>query len=301
MRLVSCVIPTYGRPRMVARAIGSVMNQRCPDGWELELIVVDDGSDATTAADLASLCRGDDRIRLVHRRHTGRPGAVRNHGVSLARGEAVAFLDSDDEWLPGKLAAQLARYQAERPPVMHTREHWLRGDSTVSQAGQRHPRSGDLYQASLRRCIIGPSTVMIDRAFFGDVGGFRDDLEVAEDYELWLRTTVVARVELIDGEALVVKHDGHGDQLSHRYGYIEPFRIEALAALVERWTVAPPRVPPSVSDAWRITRGPDDLVVAARRELVRKCRIAARGARRRGFHERAERYERIAARNADTY
>jgi hypothetical protein len=161
------------------------------------------------------------------------------------------------------------------PPLLsHTRETWLRNARRVSQAGQTHAKSGDVFHDALHKCIMGPSTVLMDRVLFDELGGFREDLEVAEDYELWLRLLHRHRVGYID-EELTIKRAGHGDQLSERYGAIEYFRIQALQDLVDRGYF-------------------DDIAEhadAARRTLVRKCRIYAQGCAKRGRFEEARRYE----------
>ena len=138
--------------------------------------MVDDGSTDATVACLRPL----RELRIVRQDHTGMPGQARNAGARVARGEYLAFLDSDDLWLPHKLAVQVAAAVAAGDAINHTRERWLRGARLVSQRGQHHRRSGDLFADSLRKCIIGPSTVLLRRAAFEEAGGFREDLEIAE-------------------------------------------------------------------------------------------------------------------------
>jgi glycosyltransferase involved in cell wall biosynthesis len=114
MPLVSVVIPTFGRPELVCRAVAGVLAQTVA---KLEVIVVIDGDDPATRSALAAL--KDDRLRVIS--HDGKRGAgqARDTGADAARGEWVAFLDDDDEWLPGKLAAQLAAAPAE-PAILMT-------------------------------------------------------------------------------------------------------------------------------------------------------------------------------------
>ena len=268
--LVSVIIPTYNRAALLREAVASVLAQSYA---ALELIVVDDGSTDETAAALRSL-RG---LRLVRQDHTGMPGQARNAGARVARGAYLAFLDSDDLWLPHKLAVQVAAAQAAGDAINHTRERWLRGERVISQRGQRHRRSGDLFADSLRKCIIGPSTVLLRREVFERAGGFRDDLEIAEDYELWLRLTARHPVAYVERES-VIKRAGHGDQLSERYGHIELFRLRALRDLVEGRCFPPARH------------------AAAAAELARKARIYAAGCRKRGRTAEAGRYDALAHR-----
>ena len=134
-----------------------------------------------------------------------------------------------------------------------------------------------VFEDSLRKCIMGPSTVVMERALFEETDGFREDLQIAEDYEYWLRITARHEVGYID-EPLTIKRAGHGDQLSEMHGHIEYFRIQALRDLVEAGAF------------------PVDLMQLAAAELARKCGIYAAGARKRGKHGEAGRYEADASR-----
>lgn len=269
--LVSVVIPTYNRAELVQEAVDSVLAQSYRP---LELIVVDDGSTDATAAALARR----PALRTLRQEHTGMPGQVRNAGARLARGDYLAFLDSDDLWLPHKLAQQMAAAQAAGDVISHTRERWVRGGRVISQRSQRHRRRGDLFPDSLRKCVIGPSTVLLRRAVFEQAGGFREDLEIAEDYELWLRLTARYRVGYVTQE-LVIKRAGHAGQLSERYGQIEIFRLRALHDLVAGGHF-----------------GAASHHAAACAELARKARIYAAGCRKRGRLDAAHRYAALAQR-----
>lgn len=109
--MVSVILPTYNRCGYLSDAIGSVLRQ---EGVGLELIIVDDGSTDDTEAVVASW--GDDRISYYKLAHTGRLSAIKNFGIGRARGSFLAFMDSDDLWMPGKLVQQY-RLLRERPDV----------------------------------------------------------------------------------------------------------------------------------------------------------------------------------------
>ncbi len=230
---VSVIIPTYNRYTLLCEAIASVRAQTFTD---YELIVVDDGSTDNTPS-LAD----DPDLRYLAPQRTGMPGASRNRGAAAARGEYLAFLDSDDLYLPEKLKKQTDLLDAQPEiPLVHTRELWKRGEKTVSQKGQKHQREGDIFADALWKCTIGPSTVMMRKTVFETLGGFDETLEVAEDYEFWLRLTARYPVAYID-EALTIKRAGEWDQLSEKYGQIEEFRMEALFCLLEKKLLPEPR------------------------------------------------------------
>ena len=270
--IVSVVIPTYNRPGLTVEAVESVLAQTFCD---FEIVVVDDGSIDDTAEVVRQI--NDPRFRLLQIDHTGMPGYARNRGVENARGTKVAFLDSDDLWVPVKLERQIAVMLESSFSLVHTRELWLRDGREISQAGQSHRREGAIFEDSLRKCIIGPSTVMIERPLFERLGGFREDLEIAEDYELWLRLTCREEVGYID-TPFTVKRAGHGEQLSEKYGHIELFRIRALGDLLDSQFF------------------PEELAEMARNEMARKCVIYAAGARKRGRIKEADRYEDLSRR-----
>ena len=204
-RMISVVIPSYNRLPLLQQAVESVWRQTCD---QVELILADDGSTDGTEGFGQALAADKPGVHYLRQERSGKPGQVRNAGAGLAGGKYLAFLDSDDLWQPEKLARQLGFF--ERNPeirICHTREVWLRGGKEVSQARQRHARSGHIFPDALKKCIIGPSTVMLERSLFEELGGFREDLEIAEDYELWLRLTARVPVGYIDSP-LVIKRGG---------------------------------------------------------------------------------------------
>jgi glycosyltransferase involved in cell wall biosynthesis len=262
--IVSVIIPTYNRYSMLVEALDSVRKQSYP---HIECIVVDDGS----TDDTPQLSNLQD-LRYIRIEHTGMPGGVRNIGSQQASGSLLAFLDSDDLWMPDKIEKQV-RFLSNHPDILicHTREIWKRGDRIISQSRQRHKRSGNIFEDCLKKCIVGPSTTILEKSLFMDMGMFNPDLEIAEDYELWLRISAGHSFGYID-EPLVVKRGGHDDQLSARHGQIEIFRIRALSEDIDRKVFQ------------------DNQMRLAQSELARKCRIYAKGCMKRGKHAEAARY-----------
>ncbi len=269
--LVSVIIPTFNRRDQVREAVASVCAQR---GGEREVLVVDDGSTDGTHAALAA-----EFGALVHIVRTENRGvaAARNLGVRCSRAALIAFLDSDDVWLTGKLAAQLAFFDAHpETQICQTEEIWIRNGTRVNPAKHHRKPRGDIFAASLRLCLVSPSAVMLRRALFERVGGFDETLPACEDYDLWLRIARDTPVELID-RPLVVKRGGHADQLSHQFWGMDRFRVTALVRLLAGGQLSP------------VQR------LAAAGVLEEKCAILAQGAARRGHHDEAERYRQLAA------
>jgi glycosyltransferase involved in cell wall biosynthesis len=263
---VTVVIPTRDRRAFVLEAIASVLAQR---DVVPEVIVVDDGSGDDTRAALEPFA---GRIRYIGQEARG-VSAARNTGARLAAGEWLAFLDSDDLWKPNKLARQL-EFHARHPELLvsQTEEIWIRGGVRVNPCRHHRKPAGDIFTASLERCLVSPSAVLMRRDLFLAAGGFDESLPVCEDYDLWLRLGSRQRFGLVE-EPLVVKRGGHADQLSRRFWGMDRFRVAALAKLLASGTEIPA-----------------GHRAAAAGVLRRKCAILAAGARRRGRSEEAERY-----------
>jgi glycosyltransferase involved in cell wall biosynthesis len=227
MQLVSVIIPTYNRAELLPRAVESVLAQSYPG---CELIIIDDGSTDGTEQYLASL--GEDII-CIGIPHSG-VSRARNRGIAAASGDWIAFLDSDDYWLPMKLERQ-ACYLREHPEyrICHTDEIWIRNGTRINQGKKHRKRDGWFFLESLNLCLISPSSVLIHRSILNDVGGFDESFEWVEDYDLWLRITSRYPVGYID-EKLVVKTGGHYDQLSSKTEGIERQRIRALEKIIAK-------------------------------------------------------------------
>jgi glycosyltransferase involved in cell wall biosynthesis len=181
--LVSVVIPVHNRPDAVPRAIASVLAQTFQ---QFEIVVVDDGS--TDATCDAVSCVRDVRVRLIrHKRNRG-GSAARNTGIEAARAPFVAFLDSDDEWLPTKLERQLDVF-ARSPDTLglvYTGAERVFADGSVSRHTAR--RRGDLTRALLTENVVGETSLgMVRRSALDAIGGFDESLPSCQDLDLWLR------------------------------------------------------------------------------------------------------------------
>jgi glycosyltransferase involved in cell wall biosynthesis len=189
------VIPTYNRASLVVAAVGSVLDQTIRNA---EIIVVDDGStDATEEA----LRRFSGSIRYLKQENAG-PGPARNRGLQAATGEWVAFLDSDDRWLPEKLEVQIretSRLQADLS--FHDSRHRLPGgerfipswNTYVSRKALHRPalmteRIPDFYELLTRAAhLFLMSTLIVRREAIDRIGGFDPALRTNQDIDLYLR------------------------------------------------------------------------------------------------------------------
>lgn len=179
---VSIVVPVYNGVRLLPAALESAFKQTFQD---FEIIVVDDGSTDGTRELLASY---GDRIRAFHQQNGGASSA-RNHGIREARGEYIAFLDSDDLWQPEKLAIQMVCLR-EHPDagVCFTDLNYFDERNQWSAEFKRVvPPSGMMFDAILRNHFISMSSVVVRRKCLDEVGLFDESLIGCEDYNLFLR------------------------------------------------------------------------------------------------------------------
>ena len=230
--LVSVVIPAFNRASLLDRAVRSVFAQTWPD---LECIVVDDGSTDDTGELLERLRpEAGDRSFLTVRVGANRGvSAARNLGLAQAGGAYLALLDSDDYWLPEKLARQVAFMREKDLAVSQTEEIWIRRGRRVNPMRKHAKPSGRFFAQALDLCLVSPSCVLFTRAFWDEVGPFDESLPACEDYELWLRALLRYEIGLLP-EALTVREGGRPDQLSGKIIGLDLYRIYALVKLLWR-------------------------------------------------------------------
>jgi glycosyltransferase involved in cell wall biosynthesis len=270
MMRISVVIPTYNRAHTLPRALSSVLGQTLP---AFEIIVVDDGSEDGTEALIRT------RFPRVRYRRVSNGGVskARNLGIAAARGDWIALLDSDDVWLPGKLASQRAAIR-EHPVsrLCHSEEIWIRGGRRVNQMHKHAKSGGRIFRNCLPRCVISPSASILHRSLLEEVGVFDESLPACEDYDLWLRICAREPVAFVPIPQ-IEKHGGHADQLSRKHWGMDRFRIKALEKIIRSGCLG---------------AGDRAAACAALRE---KAHILAAGALKRGNLERAGYYKSIGA------
>ena len=254
---VGVVVPTFNRAHTLGRALDSVLAQTLRPS---QIIVVDDGSTDATAELLAKY---RDVVICLRQENRG-VSAARNLGIRHCEADWVAFLDSDDEWLPEKLEAQMsALAEAPEHRIVHCEENWIRRGRRVNQARKHRKQGGWIFRKCLLLCVISPSAALIERKLLEEIGGFNEDLPACEDYDLWLRICSRHPVLYVD-QPLLRKYGGHADQLSRKHWGMDRFRVRALRDVILAGELSP------------------EHRSAALKMLRMKCEILIEGGRKRG-------------------
>lgn len=275
---VSVIIPSYNRRQRLVRALDSVFAQTRPAD---EVIVIDDGSDDGSAEMIA---RDYPGVRYLYQQNRG-VSAARNTGIRAASGDWIALLDSDDQWLPDKLALQLQALESAgmqaggaEQVLVHCDEIWIRRGRRVNQMDKHSKSGGWIFEHCLPLCAISPSAALIKKAVLLELGGFDESLPACEDYDLWLRICSAYPVLYVD-RPLLKKYGGHEDQLSRQHWGMDRFRVRALDKLLSN------------------TRLDRQQAAAAKAMLQEKCRILTQGAIKRDNTALIEQIEQILARH----
>ncbi|WP_415397859.1 glycosyltransferase family 2 protein [Sulfurimonas sp. CS5] len=221
---VSVVIPTYNRYKVLQRALASVYAQTHKPK---EVIIIDDGSTDETSQIINLF---PDAI-YIYQENSG-VSSARNLGIKKAKYEWIAFLDSDDEWHPEKLQEHLVLHLSKSDLQMsYTDEKWVRDAKEVKLPKKYRKFGGHIFKESLSHCIIAPSSTIIHKDLLDKVGLFDENLEVCEDYDLWLRVAIKNEIGLIN-KKLIIKYGGDADQLSMKFWGMDRFRVLALEKIL---------------------------------------------------------------------
>ena len=237
MPFVSVIIPTFNRSELVIRAIHSVLNQ---SHLNFEIIIIDDGSTDDTEFLLTHFIKeiikeeiiNEEKIKYFKQNNLG-VSAARNFGASIASGEWLSFLDSDDEWMPNKLQAQLAFFKKNPSlKISYTQEIWFRKGVRVNQKVSHQKFGGWIFNQCIQKCFIAPSSVMLMTKLFFELGGFDLDFIICEDYDLWLKISSLYEIGYL-ANPLIIKHGGHDDQLSTKYFAMDIWRLRSLSRILQ--------------------------------------------------------------------
>ncbi len=273
--MVTAIIVTYNRSRFLSDAIESVLaqtyfNKNLAD-WEL--LIIDDGSTDDTGLLVSRYLQVVPDIRYYCEPHRG-VSAARNRGLAEARGDFIAFLDSDDLWLPSKIEVQMSYLRAfSSAPFCLTEEIWIRQGKRVNQARKHQKPSGYILERALSLCLLSLSSALFRRQLLDEVGWFDETLPVCEDYDLGLRIALRYPYYYLSSP-LIIKRGGHADQLSRKYWGNDRWRVMAMLKA--------------------LSTGPDEpTATLIKEEIKRKATILAKGFRKRGELSQAEYYENI--------
>jgi len=222
---ISVIIPTYNRKHTLPRAVNSVLKQTYEP---FEIFVIDDGS---TDGTKEWFPEEYPFVKYFYQENLG-VSSARNNAIQISKGNWIAFLDSDDEWFPKKLENQIKLINNSKGyKFCHTNEIWIRNGVRVNQMKKHQKYGGKIFKKCLDICRISPSSSLINRSIFNDIGLFDESLKVCEDYDLWLRITAKYPILFLD-EPLIKKFGGHSDQLSIVPKGIEQYRIQSLEKII---------------------------------------------------------------------
>ena len=189
-----------------------------------EILVVDDGSTDNTVENLSPKYK---TVTFLRQKNEG-VSSARNAGIKAAKSPWIALLDSDDQWMPDKIEKQIHCLSEDNEiKACHTGEKWIRNGKEVPTARFLNKAPNGLFERSLERCIICPSSVILHRYIFEKIGFFDTNLPICEDYDFWLRLLLNYQIGLVD-EPLVVKTGGHPDQLSTSTWGLDRFHVQSL-------------------------------------------------------------------------
>jgi len=212
--MLSVIIPTYNRAHLISRAIKSVLNQTYQD---FEIIVIDDGSTDNTEEIVKDFT--DFRIHYIYHKYNQGVSAARNTGIKASRGEYIALLDSDDEWLPEKLSKQIKVLQSESPEVgaVYSNLCYIDENGKSTNKLLNPKKEGYIYEDLFAgNCVGPPSTLLIRKECFNRVGLFDNLLNAQEDWDMWIRIAKYYRFALI--KIPLVKYRLHSNQISKNLG-----------------------------------------------------------------------------------
>jgi glycosyltransferase involved in cell wall biosynthesis len=197
--LISVVIPTYNRPVLTIDALKSVYNQ---DYRPIEILVVDDGSKDETAQNIDKwLINHQDHLisgLLLKQKNKG-GNSARNLGIKNSSGKYIAFLDSDDCWLPDKLSKQLTKFNKDDIGAVYCgmREIRLNNEEKNTTSKRTYPQGWILDKLLIKDVTAPTSTYMIKKEVFSKVGGFDENLQARQDWDMWIRIACKYQIQCV--------------------------------------------------------------------------------------------------------
>ena len=225
--LFSIIIPFRNEEIVLDDCIKSALRNLTS---ETEIILIDDFSQDSSKKIVKKYLR--DNIKLISNKRNLGVSKSRNRALKIAKGDWIALLDSDDEWLTKKLEKQVTSLK-ENPDLLfcHTNEIWIRNGVRINQSRKHQKYGGHIFEKCLDICRISPSSALFKKSILDDLGGFDEKLPVCEDYDLWIRIAAYYPVLFLD-EPLINKFGGHDGQLSNVQAGIEQYRVQSLEKIL---------------------------------------------------------------------
>lgn len=236
MVTVSVVIPTFGRPNKLKSALTGLCQQTYKD---FEVIIVDSGDRARTETIVEEVRHMECELRIQHiQQPPSGPASARNFGIKRSEGEYIAFLDDDDYWHPTKLKRQVKVFQSASPNcgMVYTGAHLRDADGTRIYTRLPSSRDGHLDSLLVRNGIGTPSLVMIRRDVFDSVCGFDTELQMCEDWDLYIRIAKEHQIVAVDSvlATKTIEQDGLLQNTDTHFKYREQVIQKHKNELIER-------------------------------------------------------------------
>jgi len=228
---ISVIIPTLNRANYLRRSLLSVINQ---EGVDFEIIIVDDFSQDDSYDRISDLL--DDRIRYVRLEASIGAAQARNVGAAQARGKYLAFQDSDDVWLPGKLIAQFQALEAGKPnEVLNFCSHQrvIGTDQVTIPSKATQQKSGDIFEELLKENFISTQTILVRRQIFEEIGGFDPMLPRYQDWDIALRLSAKYNVQFLPTIFAIV-YDTPGNLTSRTDNH-----LQSKLSVISKWRKDP--------------------------------------------------------------
>lgn len=226
--IVSVIIPTYNREDTIEQAVRSVLKQTYQD---LEVIVVDDGSSDYTSKLMENLLNEDPRVRYLRNESNRGPQAARNTGIQEALGQYIAFLDSDNEWLPQKLELQMNLFKDSTSTcgVIYTGFQYEYDDGRLPRYIKPCFR-GNIYRDSLQRWIADTSTIVVRKDIIVRAGLFDERIRAYQEWDLCIRLAKYTEFDFVDDTLVIYRVFRHiqtisKDSLTSIKGYLDVVSI----------------------------------------------------------------------------
>jgi len=221
MKKISAIIPAYNAEEYITEAIGSILNQTYPVH---EIIVVDDGSRdktkhiieenfqlQTSNIQTNPNSKTQIKVRYIYQENKG-PAAARNRGIKESKGEYIAFLDSDDVWLPKKTEEQMKLLEDSESALIycdmsHEADNCLVHEAYLKERNYKYYGNGRIYKELLKENFIFTPTVIVRKDILEKVGYFDEDYRICEDYKMWLNIAKGYSVEFLDKPMVIRKRN----------------------------------------------------------------------------------------------